>query len=158
PEPRLQTEWRSRMSSMGGGGAAREGIMAGHRNVRIVRGPTPSSASPLVRDVAQSPGRPLSGEKSGFFESPFGYDFSRVRVHADARAATSETAPAMTHPGDRDEQEADRMAEAALSGRAPVRPSCGCEPAIRRKRAACEEEQDKIARRAAGGAPAAAQS
>src|SRR5262249_30696528 len=72
----------------------------------------------------------------------------------------SETAPAMTHPGDRDEQEADRMAEAALSGRAPVRPSSRCEPAVQRKCAACEEdeEQGKIARRATGGAPAAAQS
>jgi len=51
------------------------------------------------------------------------------------------------------------MAEAALRGRAPVRPSSGCEPAIQRKCAACEEkEQGKIARRATGGAPAATQS
>lgn len=43
----------------------------------------------IVRDVLRSPGQPLDGTTRAFFEPRFGYDFSQVRVHADAEAAAS---------------------------------------------------------------------
>lgn len=43
----------------------------------------------LVQDVAHSPGQPLDVETRAFFEPRFGHDFSRVRVHSDAKAAES---------------------------------------------------------------------
>lgn len=45
----------------------------------------PSSVSGVLR----SPGRPLDAATRGFMEPRFGYDFSQVRVHADARASAS---------------------------------------------------------------------
>lgn len=42
-----------------------------------------------VHEVLRSPGRPLDAPARAFFESRFGHDFSRVRVHTDARAAES---------------------------------------------------------------------
>jgi hypothetical protein len=41
----------------------------------------------LVGEAAQTPGRPLDPEVYNVFASRFGYDFSRVRVHADERSA-----------------------------------------------------------------------
>ena len=46
----------------------------------------------LVNDVICSSGRPLDPATRKFFEPRFGYDFSRVRVHADDRAAESASA------------------------------------------------------------------
>ena len=46
-------------------------------------------ASGIVHDVLRSPGNPLDTASRAFFEPRFGYDFSRVRVHADASAAES---------------------------------------------------------------------
>lgn len=43
-------------------------------------------ASAQVQEVLGSPGRPLDAGSRSFFESRFGHDFSRVRVHADAGA------------------------------------------------------------------------
>jgi hypothetical protein len=43
----------------------------------------------IVHDVLRSPGKPLDAGTRTFFESRFGRDFSRVRVHADARASAS---------------------------------------------------------------------
>jgi Domain of unknown function (DUF4157) len=45
-----------------------------------------------VSDVLASPGRPLDAPSRAFFEPRFGHDFSRVRVHADERAAQSSAA------------------------------------------------------------------
>jgi hypothetical protein len=56
------------------------------------RGLEPGVAVPIVDDVLRSPGQPLDAEARGFMESRFGYDFSRVRVHADAKAASSSRA------------------------------------------------------------------
>ena len=50
---------------------------------------TPRTAPPVVHDVLGSPGRPLEPSVRGEMEARFGYDFSRVRVHADAAAADS---------------------------------------------------------------------
>jgi hypothetical protein len=42
-----------------------------------------------AQDVINRPGRALERAMRDFFEPRFGHDFSRVRVHADARAAAS---------------------------------------------------------------------
>jgi hypothetical protein len=42
---------------------------------------------PIVHDVLNSPGQPLDAATRAFMEPRFGHDFSKVRVHADARAA-----------------------------------------------------------------------
>jgi len=44
---------------------------------------------PIVHDVLNSSGQPLDTGTRAFMEPRFGYDFSRVRVHTDARAAES---------------------------------------------------------------------
>jgi hypothetical protein len=52
-----------------------------------------AGASPLVevptivRNGLRAPGRPLDAGTRAFFEARFGYDFSRVRIHADEVAA-----------------------------------------------------------------------
>jgi outer membrane protein OmpA-like peptidoglycan-associated protein len=43
----------------------------------------------IVHDVLGSPGQPLDAATRAFFEPRFGYDFSQVRLHTDARAAES---------------------------------------------------------------------
>jgi len=48
-----------------------------------------AAAPPIVHDVLRSPGRPLDPSTRQFMESRFGHDFSRVRVHADGKAAAS---------------------------------------------------------------------
>ena len=52
----------------------------------------PSSVSevpPIVHEVIRSPGQPLDSDTRAFMEPRFGCDFSRVRVHSDARAVDS---------------------------------------------------------------------
>jgi len=49
----------------------------------------PAGIPPVVHDVLRSGGQPLDSGTRAFFEPRFGHDFSRVRVHADARAAES---------------------------------------------------------------------
>jgi hypothetical protein len=56
---------------------------------RRAAGPATGIAPPIVHDVLRSPGQPLDPATRAFMEPRFGYDFSRVRVHADARAARS---------------------------------------------------------------------
>jgi hypothetical protein len=43
----------------------------------------------LVHDVLRSPGQPLDTPTRAYMEPRLGYDFSRVRVHTDTRAAES---------------------------------------------------------------------
>jgi hypothetical protein len=50
---------------------------------------SPTSAPPIVHDVLRSLGQPLDAATRAFMEPRFGHDFSRVRVHADAKAAES---------------------------------------------------------------------
>lgn len=47
------------------------------------------TAPPIVHEVLRSPGQPLDTSTRSFMEPRFGYDFSAVRVHTDARAAES---------------------------------------------------------------------
>jgi len=49
----------------------------------------PAGVPSIVHDVLHSPGQPLDARTQAFMGSRFGYDFSRVRVHADDRAAES---------------------------------------------------------------------
>lgn len=44
-------------------------------------------APPIVHEVIRSPGQPLAGSTRAFFEPRFGHDFSKVRVHTDAKAS-----------------------------------------------------------------------
>jgi hypothetical protein len=48
-----------------------------------------ASVPPIVHEVLDSPGQPLDQESRSFFEPRFGRDFSRVRVHTDAKADDS---------------------------------------------------------------------
>jgi Domain of unknown function (DUF4157)/Bacterial protein of unknown function (DUF922) len=43
----------------------------------------------VVREALQSPSQPLDAAARAFFEPRFGHDFSRVRIHTDARAVES---------------------------------------------------------------------
>ena len=49
----------------------------------------PAQAPPLVHDVLRASGRPLEPTVRETMESRFRHDFSRVRIHTDARAAES---------------------------------------------------------------------
>src|ERR1041385_6950554 len=48
-----------------------------------------TGAPPIVDSVLGSSGQPLDQETRAFMEPRFGHDFSRVRIHTDARAAES---------------------------------------------------------------------
>jgi outer membrane protein OmpA-like peptidoglycan-associated protein len=69
------------LSSLGIGSVQREGAAA--------KSGEGSGAPPIVDEVLRSSGQPLEGATRAFMEQRFGYDFSRVRVHADARADES---------------------------------------------------------------------
>src|SRR5260221_4457862 len=49
----------------------------------------PTEVPPIVGEVPASSGQPLDAATRGFIEPRYGHDFSRVRVHTDARAAES---------------------------------------------------------------------
>jgi outer membrane protein OmpA-like peptidoglycan-associated protein len=48
-----------------------------------------SAVPPSVHEVLRSPGNPLPPASRAFFESGFGHDFAKVRIHSDARASDS---------------------------------------------------------------------
>lgn len=48
---------------------------------------SPAAVPPIVHEVLHSPSHLLDDATRAFMEPRFGYDFSRVRVHTDARAA-----------------------------------------------------------------------
>jgi len=49
----------------------------------------PSEVPPIVHEVLNSSGQPLDSVTRGFMKSRFGYDFSQVQVHTDAKAQES---------------------------------------------------------------------
>ena len=61
---------------------------------RSASGVGPAVAPPIVHDVLRSPGTELEPAVRGEMEARLGHDFSRVRVHADSRAAASAEAVA----------------------------------------------------------------
>src|SRR5919199_2087942 len=48
-----------------------------------------SEVPPIVDEVLRSPGQPLDTDTRTFMESRFGYDFSQIQIHTDAKAAES---------------------------------------------------------------------
>jgi hypothetical protein len=56
---------------------------------KAVSGSARPAVPAVVRDVLRSPGEPLDTATRALLEPRFGHDFSRVRVHADARAGDS---------------------------------------------------------------------
>lgn len=54
-----------------------------------VRGPTSRPIPDSVAETVRAAGRPLDPTNRSLMERSFGHDFSRVRVHTDARAASS---------------------------------------------------------------------
>jgi hypothetical protein len=77
--------------SGGGGGDCAE---CKKKETDLQRKPVSSSKSgsgvpPIVHDVLRSPGQPLEAQTRAFFEPRFGHEFGNVRVHDDAKAATS---------------------------------------------------------------------
>ncbi len=63
-----------------------------HKLHRKETGSGPTVAPPVVHEVLRSSGQPLDAGTRAFMEPHFGHDFSRVRVHTDARAAESANA------------------------------------------------------------------
>jgi Domain of unknown function (DUF4157) len=55
----------------------------------FARKPASSRPAQRIRDVLQSPGRPLDAATRAVFERRFAHDFGHVRVHSDAQAADS---------------------------------------------------------------------
>jgi hypothetical protein len=78
-----------------GGTPGLDGECAACREKRLSRQPhstsqaEPATVPPIVHEVLSSPGQPLDLATRAFMEPRFGHDFSRVRVHADAKAAES---------------------------------------------------------------------
>jgi hypothetical protein len=78
-----------------GGTPGPDGECAGCKSKRLAlqrlakRESAPPTAPSLVTDTLRSRGRPLDDGARGFMEGRFRHDFSRVRVHTDARAAES---------------------------------------------------------------------
>lgn len=75
-----------------GGTPSPNGECAECRRKRLQRSPlyaAPASVPPIVSEVLRSPGQPLDANTRASMEPRFGHDFSRVRVHADERAAES---------------------------------------------------------------------
>lgn len=56
---------------------------------KSANGKTVDDVPPAAQEILRSPGRPLETEVRRDMELRFGHDFSRVRVHTDARAAAS---------------------------------------------------------------------
>jgi len=56
---------------------------------RASHGEEPGTVPPIVKEVLNSPGQPLDAETRALFEPSFSYDFGKVRVHTDSRAAES---------------------------------------------------------------------
>jgi hypothetical protein len=78
-----------------GGTPGPDGECAECRKKRLQRGAAGSATNesgavpPIVHEVLRSPGQPLDEQTRAFMEPRFDHDFSRVRVHTDARAAES---------------------------------------------------------------------
>lgn len=71
----------------------------------------PDTAPPIVQEVLRSPGQPLDAETRAFLAPRFGHDFSGVQAHTATKTQTNLT---INQPGDRYEQQADRVAQRIL--------------------------------------------
>jgi hypothetical protein len=100
---------------------------------RAINQSGPEIAPPIVHEVLRSPGRPLDAATRADMEPRFGHDFSRVRVHTGA-PMPFQAKLSINKPGDKYEQEADRIADQVM--RMP-------EPAVQRQTVLEEEEEDE---------------
>jgi len=74
--------------------------IAGQDSLRPRSAPQGLRSVPRIHEELRSPGQPLDPTMRGFMEPRFGHDFSRVRVHSDARAAESaESVNALAYTG-----------------------------------------------------------
>ncbi|HWW77646.1 MAG TPA: DUF4157 domain-containing protein [Pyrinomonadaceae bacterium] len=89
-----------------------------------VGSPNAVEAPSSVRDVLRSPGQPLDPTTRAFMESRFAHDFSRVRVRP-SEGGILQPRLTVNEPGDRYEQEADRVAERVMSLTAQRPPRAG---------------------------------
>ena len=71
---------------------------------------TPNYAPPIVHEVLREPGRPLPPTTRTFMEPNFHHDFSQVQVHTGAPKRI-QAKLIVNQPGDKYEQEAERVAE-----------------------------------------------
>ncbi len=80
-----------RRCACGGSGGAGGGCAEckKKRLQRSAAGRAPEFAPPIVHEVLGSAGHPLDGTSRSYFEPRFGHDFSKVRIHSDARASES---------------------------------------------------------------------
>jgi hypothetical protein len=75
-----------------GGSAGHDGECEDCKKKKLQRraiGHGPGTAPSIVHDVLRSSGQPLDAATRQFFEPRFSHDFSRVRIHADEKAAHS---------------------------------------------------------------------
>lgn len=69
--------------------AAPIGMRAPLSKQSVTSHPTHTGVPPIVDEVLQSPGQPLDRATRAYMEPRFGYDFSHIQLHTDARAAES---------------------------------------------------------------------
>jgi|LGVC01.1.fsa_nt_gb hypothetical protein len=65
------------------------GLRSGRLQRSFTNHAGPATVPPIVHEVLRSPGQPLDVATRAHMEPRFGHDFSRVRVHTDAKAAES---------------------------------------------------------------------
>lgn len=68
---------------------APEGARPSLRKQIVMSHPTPIDAPPIVDEVLRTPGSPLDRATRDYMETRFGFDFSHIQLHTDARAAKS---------------------------------------------------------------------
>jgi hypothetical protein len=85
----LQRKCDCGQHTIGGGGCSECEKKKGTLQRKALSSEPANYVPPIVHDVLRSPGQPLDAATRAFMEPRFGHDFSRVRVHTDARAAES---------------------------------------------------------------------
>jgi hypothetical protein len=80
---------------------------------------------PIAHDVLPSPGQPLDPATRAFTEPGLRHDFSRIPLHPPVPGAV-QTKLAINAPGDKYEQEADRIADLVMAK--PAHNAIGCAP------------------------------
>jgi hypothetical protein len=100
---------------------------------RAINQSGPEIAPPIVHQVLRSPGRPLDAATRTDMEPRFGHDFSRIPAHTGGPTQI-QAKLTINKPGDKYEQEADRIADQVM--RMP-------DPVAQRQAVLEEEEEDE---------------
>jgi len=85
-------------------------LSLGHKAVNQTE---PQSAPPVVHQALRSMGKPLDLATGGFVEPRFGHDFSKINLHP-ATPQVEEPRVKINQPGDKYEQEANRLADRVM--------------------------------------------